>query len=168
MAVAVAGIATTLLTGCSADNRNGPLQVGGLPSKVCVPEPDRGNAIVGVVVKNDGSSDIQFDNVSLVESQNLSANDASVIALQSGMSAIGSGSTVPTSPAQEKRWASRTDPDSVLLEPGNAANIVVALEREVGAQSGRASAIRVTYRVDQEEFVAESTTKIVLTSDKCS
>lgn len=167
--LAAACLVTAAAAGCSTDTA-GPLSVGGGgrdEGRLCVPVPDDGDVLVGKTVTNAGKKSITLSDVSLNGSDALALEKSYATEMDSTDVAIGTGTTEAVRAGEDPIWRDRADPDSLILEPGDRANIVVSLSVDSGADEGSAEALEIRYTADGKDYMAESTTKVRLPREPC-
>ncbi len=159
---------TLSLAGCSNPiATDGPLAMGGRPGQVCIPDPTEGLAVVGAVIRNTGDTNVALDRTSLIDPVGLSAVEAYAISMDYGDTAVGATSTRPETQAAKRLWRSKSHLNSVVLKPGEAANILVSLRLENEHHKGRAAAIELTYAFQGTAYIAQSSTRILLAPESC-
>ncbi|WP_146065735.1 hypothetical protein [Arthrobacter pityocampae] len=87
-----------------------------------------------------------------------------VLTVLAGSTVIGASSTRPEEPRQKAAWRTVQRPQGYELAAHTQASITVAVTTD---DNGTAEAIRVTYSIDGEQYVAETTTTIELSVTPC-
>lgn len=162
---ALVGVAAlvSLMLGLSFDR---PLRAGGAPSEVCVPVPGEGLAAFGDVIHNDSARELTITGVELVRADNLVHADSYLMVIDETTddAVLGGGSTALDSPKDVADWKHRTRLGKVVLEPGEAANVIVALSLANPETSGTSEALRISYTDGMRRLTADNTLKMLLTN----
>ena len=149
--VLLASSVTVLLAGCALVLPGGPLVLGGDPSETCVPATIRGQMVIGDFVGAPSQQDIRIDEVTLVEPEGITLNDAYLLPMAPG-AVLGSSAYPP----ETSSWAEREEADGAVIPAGEQRNILLVLER-TGEADGTAETIRVEYTAGSQKFTKSGT-----------
>ncbi len=164
--LAAACLLVAAATGCSAGT-DGPLSFSGGSGRLCVPVPVAGDALVGKTVANSGNRTLTLSEVSLNGAESMRLKESYATEMEPTDVAISTGTTEAVRAGDGPIWRNKSNPDSLSLEPGDRANIVISLSVDSGAPEGTAEAIEIHYTSEGKSYRAESTTKILLPRSPC-
>lgn len=149
--VLLASAVAVLLAGCALVLPGGPLVLGGDPTAGCMPAAVHDQIVIGDFVGAPAQQDIRIDEVTLVEPEGLTLNDAYLLPMVEG-ELLGAW----TFPPETSTWGDREEADGAVIPAGERRNILLVMER-TGEADGTAETIQVEYTAGSQQFTKSGT-----------